>query len=190
MERLLKFQSGSPKSLKIDQLTKDQYGRVVYNRHDLYDMLYNGVDVSNVDQVEWHEDFDKYNTALTLNHQTTPKMEPLKKYSIDVSEFDDQCQRQWFVPDEYMKMDICSYVRNKTPLDGLERVDLELELYDKYDLLDVLRVCVYLVDKMREHNVVWGVGRGSSVASYVLYLIGIHKIDSMKYDLDIKEFLK
>jgi DNA polymerase III alpha subunit len=48
----------------------------------------------------------------------------------------------------------------------------------------------YLVDAMRENKIVWGVGRGSSVASYVLYLIGVHRIDSIKYDLDIKEFLK
>jgi DNA polymerase III alpha subunit len=43
---------------------------------------------------------------------------------------------------------------------------------------------------MRKHNIVWGVGRGSSVASYVLYLIGVHKINSMYYDLDIEEFLR
>ena len=43
---------------------------------------------------------------------------------------------------------------------------------------------------MRDNQVIWGVGRGSSVASYVLYLIGIHKIDSMYYDLPINEFLR
>ena len=48
----------------------------------------------------------------------------------------------------------------------------------------------YLVDTMREHNIVWGVGRGSSVASYCLYLLGVHKINSIKFELDIKEFLK
>jgi len=43
---------------------------------------------------------------------------------------------------------------------------------------------------MRKNNLVWGVGRGSSVSSYLLYLIGVHKVDSYKYRLDIKEFLK
>ncbi len=43
---------------------------------------------------------------------------------------------------------------------------------------------------MRDNEVIWGVGRGSSVASYVLYLIGIHKVDSMYYDLPINEFLR
>jgi DNA polymerase III alpha subunit len=43
---------------------------------------------------------------------------------------------------------------------------------------------------MRDNNIVWGVGRGSSVASYVLYLLGIHKIDSIKYNLSPDEFFK
>jgi DNA polymerase III alpha subunit len=38
--------------------------------------------------------------------------------------------------------------------------------------------------------VLWGVGRGSSVASYCLYILGVHKVDSIKYELDIHEFLK
>jgi DNA polymerase III alpha subunit len=57
-------------------------------------------------------------------------------------------------------------------------------------MFDLLRFLVYIVDVMREQDIVWGVGRGSSVASYVLYLIGVHKIDSLYYDLDIAEFLR
>ena len=43
---------------------------------------------------------------------------------------------------------------------------------------------------VKENKIVWGVGRGSSVASYVLYLLGIHKIDSIQYRLDWKEFIR
>jgi DNA polymerase III alpha subunit len=63
-------------------------------------------------------------------------------------------------------------------------------LFQERNMFDLLRFLVYIVDVMREHDIVWGVGRGSSVASYVLYLIGIHKIDSIFYDLDIEEFLR
>jgi len=49
---------------------------------------------------------------------------------------------------------------------------------------------IYFVDTLRKHNILWGVGRGSSVSSYILYLIGIHRIDSIKYNLNIGEFLK
>jgi DNA polymerase III alpha subunit len=58
------------------------------------------------------------------------------------------------------------------------------------NLFPVLQLLIYIVDTMRKHNIVWGVGRGSSVASYCLYLIGVHKIDSLKYNLNIREFLK
>jgi len=48
----------------------------------------------------------------------------------------------------------------------------------------------YVVDTLRSNSIVWGVGRGSSVASYVLFIIGVHKIDSVKYKLAINEFFK
>jgi len=47
-----------------------------------------------------------------------------------------------------------------------------------------------MVDTFRKNNVVWGVGRGSSVSSYVLYLLGVHRVDSIKYKLNINEFLR
>ena len=63
-------------------------------------------------------------------------------------------------------------------------------MYQKRDLFMLLQYMKYLVDLMRENNIVWGVGRGSSVSSFVLFLIGIHRINSLYYDLDIEEFLK
>ena len=77
-----------------------------------------------------------------------------------------------------------------SPKENYERLIEEIELFRQHNMTDLLRYLKYLVDTMREHNIVWGVGRGSSVASYCLYLIGVHKIDSIKYNLDIKEFLK
>jgi DNA polymerase III alpha subunit len=71
-----------------------------------------------------------------------------------------------------------------------QRVELELELYIKHGMIELLHFMKYLVDTLRKNNVVWGVGRGSSLASYILYLIGVHKVDSIKYNLDINEFLK
>jgi len=46
------------------------------------------------------------------------------------------------------------------------------------------------VNIFEENKVVWGTGRGSSCASYILYLIGIHQVDSVKYDLDLGEFFR
>ena len=71
-----------------------------------------------------------------------------------------------------------------------DRVSQELELFISNGMYDVLHVMKYVVDTLRANNVVWGVGRGSSVASYVLHIIGVHKIDSIKYNIPIEEFFK
>jgi DNA polymerase III alpha subunit len=95
------------------------------------------------------------------------------------------------MPEEYRTLDIAVWLLDQCKSqDELQRVGKELLLYQERDLFNLLRYLKYLVDTLRKHNLVWGVGRGSSVASYVLYLLGVHKIDSIKYELDIEEFLK
>ena len=106
-------------------------------------------------------------------------------------EFDNQLQKNWFIPDEYNQLDIAKHVLDLCESDvELQRVGQELILYQQRDLFQLLRYCKYLVDTMRANKIVWGVGRGSSVSSYVLYLLGIHRINSLHYDLSIDEFLK
>jgi DNA polymerase III alpha subunit len=110
---------------------------------------------------------------------------------ISVSEFDLQCQSRWFMPDEYKNMDIAKYLLDLCHTqDQLQRVGKELLLYQDRNLMDLLRYLKYLVDTMRANNIIWGVGRGSSVSSYVLYLLGVHRVDSMYYDLNVEEFLR
>jgi len=98
--------------------------------------------------------------------------------------------KHWFIPDDYypnlteMLYGMCETDEQR------DRVSQELQLYIKLGMYDVLHVMKYIVDTLRANNIVWGVGRGSSVASYVLFLIGVHKIDSIKYNLPIEEFFK
>ena len=63
-------------------------------------------------------------------------------------------------------------------------------MFEERNLFPVIQILIYIIETMRKHKLVWGVGRGSSVASYVLYLIGAHKVNSLTYNLDIEEFLK
>jgi DNA polymerase III alpha subunit len=72
----------------------------------------------------------------------------------------------------------------------LQRAGKELFLFQEKGMFPLLRYLKYLVDTLQHNNVIWGVGRGSSVASFVLYLLGVHRINSLYYDLDIEEFLK
>ena len=101
---------------------------------------------------------------------------------------------EWFMPDKYKDINVYEYVLGKAhtpcPQHVQDRIWEEMEQYKQRDMHNLLRYMIYLVDFMRENNIVWGVGRGSSVASYVLYLIGVHKIDSIQFDLDWREFLR
>lgn len=181
---------GNQKSFNIEA-HKDRYGRVVYNRHDLYEMLYDGKDISSVNSVDWHEDFSKYNDAIALNHLTNSLYTAIQTISGEVDEFDTHNQQNWFMPDKYKELDVVAYILDRPLSDSeINRVEEELVAFHERGMFDLLRYMIYLVDAMRENNIVWGVGRGSSVASYVLYIIGIHRINSMQYKLDWREFLR
>jgi DNA polymerase III alpha subunit len=98
--------------------------------------------------------------------------------------------KHWFIPQDYCPNLVEFLYGQCTTPEQTQRVNQELELFIKHNMYDLLHVMKYVVDTLRENNVVWGVGRGSSVASYVLHLIGVHKIDSIKYNLPIEEFFK
>jgi len=110
---------------------------------------------------------------------------------ISTEQFDQQCQQNWHMPAEYKTLDIAELVLSCCNNDNeLQRCGQELLLYQERNLFDLLRYLKYLVDTMTQNQVIWGVGRGSSVASYVLYKLGVHRIDSLHYNLDVTEFLR
>ena len=170
----------------------DQFGRATVNSDDAFTALYNGSLVS-LDRLEFNnpKTVKQFNQAVELNADAIAKIKSWEVLDIDRVEFDKANQEQWFMPEEYKTYNIIDWVYSEChTVEEKTRVTEELDLFAQHNMLDVLRYCKYLVDTMRENNIVWGVGRGSSVASYCLYLIGVHKVDSIKYKLDIKEFLK
>ena len=97
----------------------------------------------------------------------------------------------WHMPEEYKQLDIADYILGLCTTEAeLQRCGEELLLYQERDLFNLLKYLKYLVDTMIENKIIWGVGRGSSVASYVLYKLGVHRINSMFYNLDVHEFLR
>lgn len=163
----------------------DKYGQQIFSENDICDLLFTDPDRK------------LKNVLVTIQLPNILELEnfpSLKTYVVNkstVSDFDLRNQNSWFMPDKYKKLDIVEYILSLCTSDiELERVGTELILYQERNLFDLLRYLKYLVDTMRENNIVWGVGRGSSVSSYVLFLLGVHKIDSIKYELPITEFLK
>jgi DNA polymerase III alpha subunit len=165
----------------------DKLGIPVYSSDDVIDLIYQGKsDILKNILVEPDTEINQFNNTAD---------EPLNVYqelSILENEFDSLLQNDWLMPEHYKKLDIEAWLYEQTPPWDPEhnRVQEELEAFKQRNMLDLLRWMKYFVDTCRKNNVVWGVGRGSSVASYVLYLIGVHKINSLKYNLDWREFLR
>jgi DNA polymerase III alpha subunit len=168
----------------------DELGIPRFSNRDLIDMIYSGhVDKCHVVLCDPSDDIEKFNAAM--REQYLPELTKYIPLDVDQKDFDGALQSEWFMPDEYKQLTIQNYVLNKCKTDQeIERVSEELKAFRERDMFNLLRYMVYLVDFMRENNIVWGVGRGSSVASYVLYLIGVHRINSIQYDLDWREFLR
>jgi DNA polymerase III alpha subunit len=167
----------------------DQFGVAHGSCDALCDLLYQNpdVDLSNI----FVDDPLPYNNAVKDFYADLPKLKEYNPQLMDVETFDRKNQDKWFMPDEYCNMDIANWLLDQCKTqDELQRVGKELLLYQERDLFPLLKQLKYTIDTWRANNIVWGVGRGSSVASYVLYLIGVHRINSMYYDLDIEEFLR
>jgi len=132
-----------------------------------------------------------FNSSIEKNADSIVQLNVYQEPDCSLSDYDKKNQDSWFIPKEYKELDIAKWLLDQCHTDEQYlRVVEELELYVQHNMIDVLVCIKYLVDYMRQHDIVWGVGRGSSVASYCLYLIGLHKVDSIKFQLDITEFLK
>jgi hypothetical protein len=154
----------------------DIFGQQIYNEQDLLDIYLTNPEFKISGKI-FVDEVIKFDANLELN--TVPDL------------VTNECMNQWFIPDEYRNFDIAAYILGLCTSDEeLQRVGKELLLYQKRDMFVLLQYLKYLVDTMRANNIVWGVGRGSSVASFVLFLLGVHKINSLYYDLPIEEFLK
>ena len=165
----------------------DSFGQFVYNESDICSLYLEDSSkkiryLLTEDNIELHDIIDA---------SSIPKFILYEPKDVTLQEFDETAQNKWFMPNEYIEFDIAKYVLDLCETDEeLQRVGQELLLFQQREMFPLLRYLKYLVDTLRKHNIVWGVGRGSSVASYVLFLIGIHRINSLYYELSIDEFLK
>jgi DNA polymerase III, alpha subunit len=156
------------------------------------DMVLNGLKISkNVHVHDINSDVEEYNKIAAV---------PLG-IKRGLKQFDPS----WKLPKEFLEMDIEKYLFDRLDhvcrnvdvdlteaeiYERFRRIAAELAQFEELNLIMLLRTCIYIVDTFRKGSVVWGVGRGSSCASYILYLVGTHDIDSVKYELDYTEFLR
>lgn len=165
----------------------DKFGQPIFSEKDICDLYMSDPErtINNAlisTKISFHPE-------LNLSH--LPNLLEYITKDQTIEQFDQEHSREWFLPEEYKNFDIAKWVLEQCKTDAeLQRAGEELIMFQERNMFILLQYLKYLVDTMRKHDIVWGVGRGSSVASFVLYLIGIHRINSLYYDLSITEFLK
>jgi DNA polymerase III alpha subunit len=155
-----KLKKKNPESLSEDQLLKALYNGIAPSK------LYLNDDII--------EEYEKWQDELDL---------PL----VNTHVYDGK----YLMPDEYYSLNIHDHVRSLCKTDEeLSRVNDELMLFELSGEIDFVKYMKYLVDTMNSMNLVWGVGRGSSISVYIFYLLGVHKVDCIKYDISYDDFFK
>lgn len=165
-----------------------------YTPDNIIKLIYRNGNTENIFTTEMTDDIKQFNSLVSDKNKIKIK-ETVK--SLDFS---------WNIPDEFKDINVKEYVLEKfseechklnVNIDNnpdfikkrLNRIVIELKLFEEKKALPVIKTLIYIINILESNEIVWGVGRGSSVSSYVLYLIGIHDIDSVEYDIDIADFL-
>jgi hypothetical protein len=161
-------------------------GTVVCNQHALKELLYADQSLDNIfcsdeaDSTEWQSAIRECDVLIQgPQYVNGPQYEGINWYHY------------WNTPEPYASINVIEWcrLRCKAPTE-VQRTDLELDLITKRGMIPLIRHLIYCVDIWRQNNIVWGVGRGSSVCSFVLFLVGINRINPIEHNLDIREWLK
>jgi DNA polymerase III alpha subunit len=166
----------------------DTYGNLIFTENDLVELYLTNPMFTSKKEILVETDISFDNSLELAN---CPKTKKYQELNISINDFDEHASNNWHFPDEYKNFDIAKFVLDQCQDETeLQRAGQELLLFQERDMFVLLRYLKYLIDTMRKNNIVWGVGRGSSVASFVLFIIGVHKINPIYYQIDISEFLK
>ena len=166
------------------------YGQAILSSDNLRELLLQGKHINRLNVVKDDDIvlFEKYQDSL-LSHPIILLDAPAEVLSFD--DFHLQKADEWVFPDEYQHFDVYKWLIDKCKTQQeIDRVNEEYILYKEHDLVMLLRLFIFLVDYLRKNKFIWGVGRGSSVSSYCLYLIGIHRVNSLLYGFSISDYLK
>ena len=172
----------------VAKIKINETGDCIFTEQDAIDLLYTNptFDISKL----FFETTKQYNnsiknTGIDLDQLQTVPNRP------SPAEVDKANINNWHMPQKYYDIDVLQWLLDKCQNNEEKtRVIAEYDLFEKKQFVKVLQFLIYFIDTLRANNVVWGVGRGSSVASFCLFLIGVHKINPMLYNLDYTEFLR
>ena len=171
----------------------DAYGNCSFATKEVIDLLYSGESIS---QYTLDDDIETRMHNENAKHFELDNLLQHMHIDMPADEYHTLLANTWIVPDEYANMDIDVYLTKQLAQRKLDRdvyIDRladELTEYRDRGMIQILVYLVYMIDVCKQNHIVTGIGRGSSVSSLVLYLIGTHYMDPVKYNLSYKEFLR
>jgi DNA polymerase III alpha subunit len=163
----------------------DEWGRVIVSVDDVFELFYNECDAGSLNVLP-DVKIDQYNEWCKIFNKLDHIIPELKNPEHSPEEEHKKRTREWFIPEENLNLDVRTTLLEMCETEiEYHRVSMEMDLYEERNLIPLLQLMFSLVEYFRKEKIVWGVGRGSSCASYCLFLIGVHKINSIKFGLDI-----
>lgn len=163
----------------------DEYGNHILSEKELFELIYNENLNNNI--VESSDEIINFKNILSEKDEDI-NIILYNKPNISIDEFHNNRKSEYFIPEKYLSIDLNEYFSKFKNENNSSRIDIELNLVKQFEIENVFKFLIYLKDIMVKKNIVWGIGRGSSVACYLLYCIEIHYIDSIKYNLDPHDF--
>ena len=171
-------------------MIQNKFGEMIFNESDVMDLIMQGRQLNSLKNM-LVDDTVNLEDAVSFIEELPSFVPYTVEDNIAVKDWDSANQQHWHMPEEYKQLDIAEHILGLCNTEAeLQRCGEELLLYQERDLFNLLCYLKYLVDIMTTNQVIWGVGRGSSVASFILYKLGVHRIDSLFYNLDVHEFLR
>lgn len=172
--------------IELDNRTILDDGTVICTVDAAIEMMYQGLDIEHA-IMEPSDEVATYNRAVQMMDTGQALLETATEGRYQGVDW----YSMWLTPEPYTSVDVLDYCLMKCDsVEEIKRVQYEMQLFEDRNMMQVLRHLIYMVDNFRSRNVLWGVGRGSSVSSFVLHLIGINRINPLKFGLDVREFLK
>ena len=171
----------------------DEYGNCLFETKEALDLIYSGESINQM-MLDDATETSRYNANAT--HFELDQMPKPLQINMPVDEYHTLLSSTWIMPEQYESMDIELYLTGQMSqrkmIDDvyIDRLAIELDEYTQRNMIHILKYLIYMMDVCKQNNIVTGIGRGSSVSSLVLYLIGTHHIDPVKYKLSYKEFLR
>lgn len=166
----------------------------------LYNLWYDGtLECKAADVEQWISKVPEGRLAVD---KVTPSIKQYNMIAAKPIKIKTECKPldfSWNIPAKYQDLDLKKYLidqlmkedhNDRGMTNRISRTLSELKVYEKQGLIQMLKCLVYVVETFTEQEIVWGVGRGSSVSSYILYLIGVHDIDCVEFDLPFSDFMK